>query len=39
MTSYLVPFFALAIYITYRKLTKQKKKKRLSAPPSHQLPN
>ena len=38
MTNYLIPFIALTIYITYRKLTKPKKKKRFSAPPTHQLP-
>ena len=38
MTNYFIPFIALALFIIYKKLTKAKKKKRFSAPPSHQLP-
>ena len=39
MTNYFIPFIALTTYIIYRKLTNKKRKRRLSAPPSHQLPN
>ena len=38
MFNYLIPFIALAVFIAYKKLNKPKKKRRLSAPPSHQLP-
>ena len=38
MTYHFIPFIAFAISITYIKLIKKKKKRRLSAPPSHQLP-
>lgn len=39
MTHYFLPFFALAIFISYRKLIKSKKVRKFTAPPSHQLPS
>ena len=38
MTNFFIPLITLALFVSYRKLTNSKKKKKFSAPPSHQLP-
>ena len=38
MINYFIPFVALSIVMIYKKFSKKKKKRRFTAPPSHQLP-